>query len=1061
QGGGQQGGGQQGGGQQGGGQQVGAHQGGGQQGGGQQGSGQQAGGGDSGAGHWNSGSDLAKDAHEGIQKLWDFVHNPKQFTKDDWKEKGKSIEMHNVSIGFSVNFAFMWEYNPIDDCFYFKSGAISAAASLEIRVEARLTPCPVFYLDVVFGASIEIGTGFSLLRVEKEGMNIPVKNMGNIYITEARPATLKTGDKITFSLRVTDNTRGFKLGGLQGNIHILIKDEEGNALKSGKFESPKEKQDYTVPLSPDYAEKGVLNIEVTALSDTQIEKLCSVFAESKYIWNGINIAPQLSIEAGAGVGMELLKVELFIRVNFGMAFTLGTYNYTNDDYDPASFDSLDFSAVVGFNITVLFFDYSMDIVGYYLHGERKQDTADDMVWSDHWGLANGYADNIGAGNIDDEGDHEGDKAYMSGASFGLSKPKDISGTQHIVKSNGEASNDVTEIFANGKVNRSIAANDINVPFQLSNYGTSGDAFKLAGGMTTGYDYKAFSVNGESYILYPISVGAQNAEDPVDYTQLVMSKVVVTSSSTGLVNPLDPSSDQAYIVVDEPDADGKNTGDLDYAVSVDGTKITVAYATYENHSDGSADSVSVSKTVVIRRAVIDLADENPEFTVTTLTEAGNYQFLPQQEGDITIYAGVTDRNTDAADAMLEQFSAYLQAKYNVTEADITAAKPKPGHLAPASRYQVESIQRSIYGAQNSLFAVSADGNAVEMKLPKYQTLSNIESGMADGKVLVAYTTDQVVYMDSYGMTTSTMTENTNRGTIKRLYLCSFNDGAWSNPMLLYTVVDYDDYNSTNKNTYPKDGVYVDTVLAEEKVDPYFAKLQFLRANLSGSMEELMLFEMNGNTYVIREEQLKSAMNAGSMTVTPIFTEEVGTECTIASDYDGNLAVVYVAPVVGTVNNATFIAWWDKTLGQWGNANMLAMNHMQVYEDGIKYNLTGSDLEAAYYGNETSNQEYEAYLANLNVSDSGAYAFAKGDKDRFTFSNVQMLLDGVGNDAKLVVFTAGNYMKLVPKELDVNGNKVTELVNKIIKMDTPITNIGDLRRFLRSLPMITYLPSGDRP
>ncbi|MBR6478493.1 MAG: hypothetical protein IKS85_08600, partial [Lachnospiraceae bacterium] len=700
--GGQQSGGQQSGGQQSGGQQSGGQQSGGQQSGGQQSGGQQSGGQQSGGnGTWNSGADVAGDAHEGIQKLWHFIQNPKQFTKDDWDEKGKSIEMHGFSIGFSINFAFMWEYNAIDDCFYFKSGAISAAASLEFRVEARLTPCPIFYLYVVFGASLEIGTGFTLLREEKEGMDIHVKSMGNVSISENRPAVLKKGEKMIFSLRVNDSTRGFKMGNLKGKIHILVKDEEGNSLKSGKYEAYPAK-DYSVPLPSDYEDKGVLTVEVTALEETTLDKLCGIFAESKYIWNGVSIAPELSIEAGAGIGMELLKVEVFIKVTLGMAFTLGTY-FTDEEnnegdgggsYDHCSFDSLDFSAVVGFNLTVLFFDYSMDIVGYYLHGERKENTEHDMVWSDHWGLANGHHDNIGDGNIDDPGDHEGDKAYASGATFSLSKPKDISGKQYLVKSNGDGNRNVTEMFANGKVNRSIAANDVNVPFQLSNYGTSGDAFRLAGGMTTGYDYKAFSVNGESYVLYPISVGADNAEDPVDYTQLVMSKVVVTSSSTGLVNPLDPNAEQAYIAVDEPDEDGKNTGDLDYDVSVDGTKITVAYATYETHSDGSADSVSVTKTVVIRRAVIDLADENPAFSVETLTESGKYQFLPQQEGNVTIYAGVTDKNSEEADAMLAQFSAYLQAKFNVAEADITAANPKAEHFAPASRFQVESIQRSI-------------------------------------------------------------------------------------------------------------------------------------------------------------------------------------------------------------------------------------------------------------------------------------------------------------------------------------------------------------------------------
>ncbi|MBR6478272.1 MAG: hypothetical protein IKS85_07475, partial [Lachnospiraceae bacterium] len=753
----------------------------------------------------------------------------------------------------------------------------------------------------------------------------------------------------------------------------------------------------------------------------------------------------LSIEAGAGAGMELLKLEIFIKVTLGMSFTFGVYDEDKDDYLPATFDSLDFSAVVGFNLTILFFNYSMDVIGYYLHGERDTESTDNsMIWTDHWGVANDMID-LGGGTLDEddksvtntysskitpttkEGQQVEETAAQKAASrqFSLSKPKDVSNTQRIVKSQKETG--LQDLYSpKGLISRSIDANDVNVPFQLSGYGVSGDAFKLVDGMATGYDYKAFTAGGETYILYPISLGADVAADPVDYTQLVMSKVVVTDQNTGLVHPTDPDAEFPYLVVDELDEDGKNTGDLDFDVSVDGSKVTVAYSTYERHSDGNADSISVSKTVVIRRATIDVSVQNAAFEVTTLTTAGKYQFLPQQEGDVTVYAGVKDTSEDASDAMMAQFSSYLQAKYNVTDADLKALKPKAEHFAPASKYQVESIQRSIYGTKNSLFAVTADGQVVEKSLPQFQTLTNLEVGRADGKVAVAYTAEQVIYVDGEGKSTSVMNASTNRGTIKRLYLCIFDEGAWSEPKLLYSVIDFDDYTSSNKSSYPKDGVYTDTALTEEKVDPYFAKLQFLKANLSGSVEEIMLFEMNGNTYIVREDQLKSAVNAGSVTVTPIFTEELGTEATLASDNNGNLAMVYVAPVSGTVNNAIYVVWWDPNLGQWGNGNLLAMNHMQVYEDAISYDLSASERELAYLGKETKNAEYDEYINSLKGDDS-SYHHAVGGMDKFSFSNVQMVLDGVGTDAKLVVFTSGSMTQLADSSFDIGGKSFETVVN----------------------------------
>ncbi|MBP5281116.1 MAG: hypothetical protein J6Z22_01310, partial [Lachnospiraceae bacterium] len=1005
----------------------------------------------SGSGSSNGKKDnLFKNANENIAKLADFMKNPKSFTENDYKDKGQGIESHELSIGFSVSLAFMWEYNPVDDCFYFKSGAITAEASLEFRVEARLAPCPIFYLYIVFGAKVEVSTGFSVLRNVKEGGPIQVQSLGNKTISASSPARLKPGDTMSFNMRIGDSCRGFVMK-LKGLVYVEVMDSNGEVFNSGSFNVDGDPNEFQVLLPKRYSSKGVMTVKITAIKDTTFERLVNIAgAESKYIWNGINVAPELSIEAGAGAGLELLKLEIFIKVTLGMSFTFGVYDEDKDDYLPATFDSLDFSAVVGFNLTILFFNYSMDVIGYYLHGERDPESTDNkMIWTDHWGVANDMID-LGGGSVDEDED-EDDKSMTgwqfsskygpvtkdgqlaeetaaekaASRQFSLSKPKDVSNTQQIVKSQKETG--LNDLYSpKGVIERSIDANDVNVPFQLSGYGVSGDAFKLVDGMATGYDYKAFAVGNESYILYPISLGADVAADPVDYTQLVLSKVVVTDQNTGLVHPTDPDAEFPYLVVDELDEDGKNTGDLDFDVSVDGSKITVAYSTYERHSDGNADSISVSKTVVIRRATIDVSVQNATFEVTTLTEAGKYQFLPQQEGDITVYAGVKDSTDDAADAMMAQYSSYLQAKYNVTDADLKALKPKAEHFAPASKYQVESIQRSIYGTKNSLFAVTADGQIVEKSLPQFQTLTNMEVGRADGKVAVAYTAEQVIYVDGEGKSTSVMNASTNRGTIKRLYLCIFDEGAWSEPKLLYSVIDFDDYTSSNKSSYPKDGVYTDTALTEEKVDPYFAKLQFLKANLSASVEEIMLFEMNGNTYIIREDQLKSAVNAGSVTVTPIFTEELGTEATLASDYNGNLAMVYVAPVTGTVNNAIYLAWWDNNLGQWGNGNLLAMNHMQVYEDAITYDLSASERELAYLGKTTQNTEYDSYISSLAGNEAN-YNHARGGMDKFSFSNVQMVLDGVGTDAKLVVFTSGSMTQLADSSYEAGGKIFNTVVN----------------------------------
>ena len=111
----------------------------------------------------------------------------------------------------------------------------------------------------------------------------------------------------------------------------------------------------------------------------------------------------------------------------------------------------------------------------------------------------------------------------------------------------------------------------------------------------------------------------------------------------------------------------------------------------------------------------------------------------------------------------------------------------------------------------------------------------------------------------------------------------------------------------------------------------------------------------------------------------------------------MAVVYTTAMPNTVNNAIWIAWWDVHEKTWGTPNILAMRHLQVYEDGITHDMTPEELEQAYLGN---------YLID---------GVKKGSESKLYFSDIQMStcqVTGENNEVnnKLLILTMGSFVEL---------------------------------------------------
>ncbi|MEG0049598.1 MAG: S-layer homology domain-containing protein [Clostridia bacterium] len=157
--------------------------------------------------------------------------------------------------------------------------------------------------------------------------------------------------------------------------------------------------------------------------------------------------------------------------------------------------------------------------------------------------------------------------------------------------------------------------------------------------------------------------------------------------------------------------------------------------------------------------------------------------------------------------------------------------------------------------------------------------------------------------------------------------------------------------------------------------------------SPAAEDFLLFDMNGSTYVIPQADLQSITSTAKKgRIIPFFapgatssttdSAEKGAstgrgETTIGTDGAGNLSAVYVGTVPATVNNALYLSKYDPISKTWGAGTMLAMNYMQVHEDGIKNNWTPEEREQAFLG-------------------AGKDGYIGGGLNQFKFTNLQIAL-----------------------------------------------------------------------
>ena len=1059
------------------------------------------------------------------------------FFKDAFKDdtfdaaKNGNAASKKVSVSFTVQIAIMFEYNPIDNCHYFKSAGLSATLGFEFTLQLRFTPCPVFYVYFKLGVEIEAGISLTCYRNAKDGDEIKTFVKGlSLY-------QLSTGKQIVFELDMRDdqdNThRGFHID-LNGEVMMKVYSgynadgPVGSPLTLGMLKGDGGQKEV---LLKDYNAK--VYVELTPHSKTvEASNLTPIIgAESKVVFDGLTITPGISVEAGVGAGIELLKIEAFFKISTSMAMTMGGYLEETDSYEGFYISGFEGSMAVGVNITALFFNFTLDAIAFGFEGEQhgtggyfswhisctavngtyelwstdcytsadgktlsgepqppegvnifkdnddmtfyrsdgtevtfKEGThdldpkkqgwtfrTDVLAWRWKGGvflgeipqnadLAEADEDNV---SVVFETDQQKIDLYFSGKikvhnsrtnttktyesspaklDFGAgtgnvtvkvtceegtkldryeNAKRSIGNRGRFVSvTEGNGNNLVhvtgpTDISKTQKVvsptedTRAITPTGTD-DFQLSGYNTTGDAKLLVGGLTTGYDYKLVQANGENYIVYPLMVDG--------VPQIVLSRIVLTGNlaeQAGLVHPTDAT--QSYLLIDN---DGLTDHDFDVEATDDG--LLVSWVSYADDA---------GTTFAVKQREISLA-EGAETTVPVVLSTGeDMLMLPQAVGAETIWISA-DGDGEADNEALRAWLIATHDNEDLPDALDNMTTTDPSIASVVFTWNTQSFLNAMNGDKSVLHVIRGE-EELTAEVAEGEHIHNIETKRIGTKTYVLFTTAQVAYFDTtaeegpHTVGVDGINADTEQANIYRLYLMTLDDEGFSEPLILKTVLDNSNCSDdTLASAILKDGIYVDDALETPQADPYFANLKFVTADIDNTgVQTLALFEMNGNTWLLKQADIDSLLAGGSAELIPIFKEVTGTEVAIGSD-EFNMNIVYTAPISNSLSNAIFISWWDKYEQCWGTPTILAMRNLQIYEDRITYDMSAEDAEKAYLGDLTT---------------EGGHT---GSKDRLTFTNLQTTTRLIESDdgttkEQLVVLTNGAMTKLTEHTFEMEG------------------------------------------
>ena len=1011
---------------------------------------------------------------EALDKLW-AAGDSDSGGGDDFNGK---IVSKGFEVGLAINLTLLLKWDPIENRFFFNQLMLTLAASLEFSYTVYLTPCPIFYCCVTVGFGIEIATGLEASRIKVMGQNVNLtdkvsgfdsawayyedqEHMGYDELDEPEENDFlvgKPGDSFTFTTKekavdvyfsgtlyveaVGDQPEGFSPGTIRsaGDEAVTVK----LAKKvDGKDNSKAYTLKFTVVNDDKTRSYNTANGEYKPLGTGYaiVDRIVEIDRQTSDVYfAGISFSPEASLEIAVGMGIEMLKIELFINISVGCSFAVLAHDsadYAGEDAENNKFVFNEFSmaAGVGFRVVALLFSFEFNAIQFTITYDREtkydEDTNKKNGWNFMWYAANRQIQSYG-----------------------------LRGDDNILKVNiilpGELPRDEAIFTPEENMDSGISTfafnpSDTSVPFQYSGYGSTGDAFTLGSDLVSGSTYELVTAGDSNYIVYTVTDPDQ---DSINQSRVVLSKVQETAipdedgqptskTAFGLAHPTGSDAATPYLVLDTD-----TNGDLDFDAWVDDNDaIHVAWVSYTEDAldaygtaltDGDAiDAMEAAgRNTEVKTVTVDVADgsKGSVKVVSDNADGHGMYYMPSGAGDMVFYAEACYYAEDELTDLLDDYKDY----YGETNYDKTSSDLYYGEDDPSANYQMtmKRMRAQVYGKSfYPTFAVlnQATGSYTVSKVTAQDWIENgvqIENAslaQVDSDYYAAYTTAQ-----------SALTANgEDEQTIKKLYLQKLTVGTEGedagkavpgSAVALRKLVDYAKDNSV-------DGVYAAASRSEEYRDPYFSNVQFLNGKLGGligeeedfdeqiqmqsysrrsAAETFLIFEMNGNTYVVPQESLAGITGEGkSGSIIPFFTREtaeelnadedatatvkgspVVTNVTFGTDGSGNITAVYTRGENGAPGNAVYLTKYDPQSQTWGLGTRLAMRDMDTIEEAEANSWSASETAAAWY----------------DTNDDGK-ADTKDAPSSFTFNRLRV---GLAGEDKLLIVAEGTLMALEAME-----------------------------------------------
>ena len=544
---------------------------------------------DNSGGTTGSAANTFDDVKETAGKVRDFIKAIRNKTGSPASHLvGEDLDANNLSaksIEFTVNVqvGIILKYNTLDNTYVFSEAALAASAGIEVRLQHRFTPVPILYVYAQFSAELGASTGLAQERRAVLGDEI-LKNQ-EIKLTE--------GSETSSQYYFTTDKKGFQLT-FTGQVYMeayTFEDANGNKA----YDAGEELTGQMAGFNPGYlssdgseptevilvAQDGFdlaqsVVVVLTVMDDGDSANTATATLTDLYLienvkqdlyWTGLRINIEGAIELGVGIGIEIAKAELYAKASVALAFAFGAELGSDEGGSGASFDEFSLSLGLGFRIVFLFFSYEQDLISYTLTYEGPNSAeGGDGTWSHSWSALGGQF----GGDLEGLSEGAGESVEVR-----ITPPSRV----------------IAQVYDNGVTGQTsdlepLAYEVDGMPFEVSGYGSSVNAFKLMDGVTTGYDYQIVTVGDRNYVVYTgTRTGVTDADSTLDDTELRLSKLDFSqtgtdgASSYGLVNPIADKGTEStkYVPVD-----GDGTGDLDFYAwaDADGKTIHVIWVSYE-------------------------------------------------------------------------------------------------------------------------------------------------------------------------------------------------------------------------------------------------------------------------------------------------------------------------------------------------------------------------------------------------------------------------------------------------------------------------------------------------